>query len=166
MDALRAGRAFVVHGDLVDALEVSVRGDGGGNAPATLGEQLRVGRGENVHVQIRISPRRRPNAIGDVPVLRRVDVISGPITGPVSDRDTQVAPETGVVQSFEVRGNGQIVLNHVFRRVDRSFYLRLRGTDGNVSAPGSIEPRQDPVGNSDPWTDLWFYSNPVFVTVG
>ncbi|MGY1685048.1 CehA/McbA family metallohydrolase [Geodermatophilus sp. SYSU D00867] len=165
MDGLRAGRAFVVHGDLVDALEVSVRGDGG-DAPATLGEQLRVGRGENVHVQVRITPRRRPNAHGDVPVLRRVDLISGPITGPVADRDTQTAPETAVVESFEVRGNGQVVVNHVFRRVDRPFYLRLRGTDGNFSAPGSIEPRQDPDGNSDPWTDLWFYSNPVFVTVG
>lgn len=166
MDALRAGRAFVVHGDLVDGLEVTVRGNGGGKAPGTLGEQVRVGRGENVHVQIRITPRRRPNAHGDVPVLRRVDLISGPVTGPAADRDTQTAPGTAVVESFEVRGTGQIVLNHVFRRVDGPFYLRLRGTDGNVSAPGSIEPRQDPVGTSDPWTDLWFYSNPVFVTVG
>lgn len=166
MNGLRTGRAFVVHGDLIDALEVSVRGNGGGKAPATLGEQLRVGRGENVQMQIRISPRHRPNANGDVPVLRRVDLISGPITGPVTDRDAQAAAETGVVRSFEVHGSGEIVLNHTFRRVDRSFYLRLRGTDGNVSAPGSIEPRQDPVGNSDPWTDLWFYSNPVFVTVG
>ncbi len=166
MDALRAGRAFVVHGDLIDALEVTVKGDGGRRAPATLGEQVRVDRGENVQVQIRITPRRRPNANGDVPELRRVDLITGPITGPVTDRDTQTAPETRVEQSFEVRGNGKIVLNHTFRRVDRPFFLRLRGTDGNVSAPGSIEPRQDPAGNSDPWADLWFYSNPVFVTVG
>ncbi|MGY1737570.1 PHP domain-containing protein [Geodermatophilus sp. SYSU D00684] len=166
MDGLRAGRAFVVHGDLIDGLEVTVRGDGGGNAPGTLGEQVRVGRGENVHVQIRITQRRQPNAHGDVPQLRRVDLITGPVTGPAADRDTQAAPETRVAESFEVRGNGQVVINHVIRRVDRSFYLRLRGTDGNVSAPGSIEPRQDPVGNSDPWTDLWFYSNPVFVTVG
>ncbi|MGY1829160.1 PHP domain-containing protein [Geodermatophilus sp. SYSU D01180] len=166
MDGLRAGRAFVVHGDLIDGLEVTVRGDGGGNAPGTLGEQVRVGRGENVHVQIRITQRRQPNAHGDVPQLRRVDLITGPVTGPAADRDTQAAPETRVAESFEVRGNGQVVINHVIRRVDRSFYLRLRGTDGNVSAPGSIEPRQDPVGDSDPWTDLWFYSNPVFVTVG
>ncbi len=165
MDGLRAGRAFVVHGDLVDALEVTVRGAGGGNAPGTLGEQVRVGRGEDVQVQIRITPRRRPNANGDVPVLRRVDLIAGPVTGPAADRDTQTAPDTTVVQSFEVRGRGQVVLDHTFRRVDRPFYLRLRGTDGNFSAPGSIEPRLDPAGNSDPWTDLWFYSNPVFVTV-
>jgi hypothetical protein len=164
MDALRAGRAFVVHGDLVDALEVTVRGDGR-SAPCTLGERVRVRRGGDVRVQIRITPRRRPNANGDVPVLRRVDVISGPVTGPAADRDTQTAPETAVTQSFEVRGRGQVVLEHTFRRVDRSFYLRLRGTDGNVSAPGSIEPRQDPAGNSDPWADLWFYANPVFVTV-
>ncbi len=166
MDGLRAGRAFVVHGDLVDMVEVTVRGDRGDHAPCTLGEQLRVQRGDDVRVQIRITPRRRPNANGDVPVLRRVDLITGAVTGAAADRDAQSAPETRVAQSFEVGRDGRIVLEHVIRRVDRSFYLRLRGTDGNVSAPGSIEPRQDPVGNSDPWSDLWFYSNPVFVTVG
>ncbi|SNR87584.1 PHP domain-containing protein [Blastococcus mobilis] len=165
MDALRAGRVWVGHGDLIDGLVVTVRGSGGSNPPGTLGEKVTVGRGEDVHLQVRITPRRTPNAHGDVPRLARVDLISGPVTGPTGDRDAMSAPATGVTKSFEVRGGGEMVINHVFRAVDRSFYLRLRGTDGNVSAPGSIEPRQDPVGNSDPWQDLWFYANPVFVDV-
>jgi len=37
--------------------------------------------------------------------------------------------------------------------------LRVRGTGG--SEP---EPEPDPRGE-DPWTDLWFYSNPIFVHV-
>jgi hypothetical protein len=166
MDALRAGRVWVGHGDLIDGLVVTVRGSGGDSAPGTLGEKVRVRRGEDVHLQVRITPRRKANAHGDVPSLRRVDLITGLVTGPSADRDAMTAPATAVAKSFEVGGNhGEIVINHVFRRVDRPFYLRLRGTDGNVSQPGSIEPRMDPAGNSDPWQDLWFYANPVFVDV-
>jgi hypothetical protein len=43
--------------------------------------------------------------------------------------------------------------------VTRNMYLRVRGT-----STGEIEPTMDPIGES-PWTDLWFYSNPVFIEV-
>lgn len=49
-------------------------------------------------------------------------------------------------------------------------YVRLRGTDGNRSAVGlrgaSVDPAGpavDVLGDADPWKDLWFYSNPVWV---
>jgi hypothetical protein len=49
-------------------------------------------------------------------------------------------------------------------------YLRLRGTDGNRSAVGAMGAAVDPagpaldvVGDADPWRDLWFYTNPVWV---
>ncbi|WNV76913.1 PHP domain-containing protein [Geodermatophilus sp. DSM 44513] len=165
MDAMRAGRVWVGHGDLIDGLQVTVSGADRWHHAGTLGEQVQVHRGEDVRLKARIRPRRTPNANGDVPRLRRVDVVAGPMTGPAADPDTLAAPGTRVVGSYEVGGTDEIVVEHVFRRVEEPFYLRLRGTDGNVSAPGSIEPRQDPVGNSDPWLDLWFYSNPVFVRV-
>jgi len=57
------------------------------------------------------------------------------------------------------------VFQHTFRNVRDPFYVRLRGTDGNVHAAGSLEPRMDPAGGVDPWSDLWTYSNPVFVDV-
>jgi hypothetical protein len=38
-------------------------------------------------------------------------------------------------------------------------YLRVRGTNGD-----EMEPEPDPRGE-DPWTDLWFYSNPIFISV-
>ncbi|MFD0599218.1 hypothetical protein ACFQZ4_48640 [Catellatospora coxensis] len=66
--------------------------------------------------------------------------------------------------SFEAE-RGPVRLVHRFTDVRRPFYVRLRGTDGNHSAPGSIEPRPDPTGDADPWQDLWFYTNPVFVAV-
>ncbi|MDP5073200.1 MAG: hypothetical protein NWQ61_04705, partial [OM182 bacterium] len=36
---------------------------------------------------------------------------------------------------------------------------RLRGTNGE-----ELEPTLDEIGE-DPWSDLWFYSNPIFVKV-
>lgn len=71
-----------------------------------------------------------------------------------------------MVRSFEVAApRGAVVeFEHTFAGVREPFYLRLRGTDGNYSRPGSIEPRVDPIGNAEPWDDLWCYSNPVFVS--
>ena len=70
-----------------------------------------------------------------------------------------------MVASYEVAACGpEVVVQHTFRAVKAPFYLRVRGTDGRRSVPGSIEPAPDP-GGVDPWTDLWFYAKPVFVDV-
>jgi hypothetical protein len=52
------------------------------------------------------------------------------------------------------------------------FYIRLRGTDGKRPQPGFLGANIDPAGpaidqpgNADPWEDLWFYTNPIFVGV-
>jgi len=43
--------------------------------------------------------------------------------------------------------------------VDRPLYVRVRGTN-----TGELEPAVDPP-DENPWADLWFYSNPVFVDI-
>lgn len=114
-----------------------------------------------------------PNYHGDLPTLARVDVIAGGVTGPVADLDTFTAPTARVVRSFDVgRKRGRVVLHHRFKDVEASFYVRIRGTDGHFGAPGAINPaadpegpRMDPMGDADPWADLWFYANPIFVDV-
>ncbi|MEU8001490.1 histidinol-phosphatase [Catellatospora sp. NPDC049111] len=165
MRALRAGRIWVDHGQLIDSLDVSVGGSRR-HPRGTLGEVVTASRGDSVEVTVRIGLPSRPNNNGDTPRLRRVDLIAGPVTGAAADRDTLTAPGTRVVKSFEIsQRTGTVELTYRFRKVDEPFYLRLRGTDGRYSATGSIEPRLDPPGAADPWTDLWFYSNPVFVAV-
>jgi hypothetical protein len=106
-----------------------------------------------------------------VPTLARVDVIEGAVTGAVSDRDTFATPNTKVVKSFEVnKSTGSVRLTYSLGRVDQPLYVRLRGTDGNRSAVGlngaavdPVGPAIDVVGDADPWKDLWFYSNPIWV---
>ncbi|HEX8632228.1 MAG TPA: histidinol-phosphatase, partial [Catenuloplanes sp.] len=112
-----------------------------------------------------------PNWAQFVPVLQRVDVIVGAVTGPAGDRDAMTAPQTAMAKSFDVaRGTGRVTFTHSFGPVDAPFYLRLRGTDGNRTGPGprgaGIDPGgplMDTMGNADPWTDLWFYANPIWV---
>ncbi|GHJ42786.1 histidinol-phosphatase [Catellatospora sp. TT07R-123] len=165
MRGLRAGRIWVDHGQLVDTVDVSVGGDRGAHRGG-LGEVVTVRRGETVEATVTIDLRRERNHHGDQPRLRRVDIIAGPVTGQPGDRDAMAAPDTAVAGSYEIsQRTGTVTVTHDFRAVDSSFYLRVRGTNGEHHASGSIEPRQDPKGDADPWDDLWFYTNPVFVQV-
>ena len=50
-----------------------------------------------------------------------------------------------------------IEISYTLKDVDKDSYIRLRGTNTD-----QLEPETDPRGE-DPWTDLWFYSNPVFI---
>ena len=112
-----------------------------------------------------------PNWRQFVPVLKRVDVIVGTVTGPVADKDSFTAPDTRVVKSYEVSaGARRVSVTYHLGRLDKPFYVRVRGTDGNRSQPGlmgaSIDPygpRLDVIGDADPWGDLWFYTNPIWV---
>nr|WP_042180910.1 twin-arginine translocation signal domain-containing protein [Kibdelosporangium sp. MJ126-NF4] len=161
--ALRDGRVWVTHGGLVDNLEVSAYGDG---QFATYGGRIRVRRGSSVTVVIVARLACRPNGSGSIPTLRRIDLIQGHVTGTAAP-DAATAPATRVAQSFEPRWwpGHTVLFQHTFRNVRAPFYARVRGTDGNRHSAGGIEPVADVVGDSDPFRDMWCYTNPVFVDV-
>ncbi|MFJ8590972.1 PHP domain-containing protein [Streptomyces sp. NPDC093598] len=168
MDGIRAGRVWVDHGQLVDSVDVRVTG---GGRWATLGGALHVKKGTKVTLTVAVAPAGGPNWAGFLPDLARVDVIQGDVTGPVADRDTFTAPTAKVVKAYDVsKSTGVIRLTLELGRVEKPVYVRLRGTDGNRSAVGAMGAAVDPagpaldvVGDADPWRDLWFYTNPVWV---
>jgi hypothetical protein len=168
MDGIRAGRIWVDHGQLISALDVRLSG---GGRWATLGGALHVKKGTRVTLTVDVALAGGPNWAGFVPTLARVDVIQGDVTGEARDKDTFTAPTARVVTSYEVnKSTGTVRLTHDLGRVDRPVYVRLRGTDGNRTAVGPMGAAVDPagpaidvVGDADPWRDLWFYSNPVWV---
>ncbi|GAA4462809.1 PHP domain-containing protein [Phytohabitans houttuyneae] len=173
MDGIRSGRVWVDHGGLISGLDVRARvaGDRRPGSGTPLGGVMRVRRGTKVELTIDIDLANGPNWAQFVPVLARVDVIAGSVTGAVSDRDTFTAPDTKVVKSFEVnKATGKASFTYSFGRVDQPFYVRVRGTDGKRSAPGLLGaavdpsgPAMDVIGDADPWLDLWFYGNPIWV---
>ncbi len=168
MDGIRAGRIWVDHGQLLSGLDVRVSG---GSRWATLGGALHVKKGTKVTLTVDVALAGGPNWAGFVPTLARVDVIQGDVTGEVEDKDTFTAPTAKVVKSYEVNKNtGTVRLTYELGRVDRPLYVRLRGSDGKRTAVGAMGAAVDPagpaidvVGDADPWQDLWFYSNPVWV---
>ncbi|MFE6826339.1 PHP domain-containing protein [Streptomyces sp. NPDC057690] len=168
MDGIRAGRIWVDHGRLLSGLDVRVSG---GSRWATLGGALHVKKGTKVTLTVDVALAGGANWAGFTPELARVDVIQGDVTGPVSDQDTFTAPTAKVVRTYEVnKSSGTVRLTYDLGRVDRPVYVRLRGSDGNRSAVGAMGAAVDPagpaidvVGDADPWADLWFYTNPVWV---
>jgi hypothetical protein len=168
MEGLRAGRVWVDHGGLLESLDVRLVA-GGQEVP--LGGVLTAPRGSQVRLRIRIRPAQLPNWSQFVPRLAKVDVIRGAVTGPAQNRDTFTAPETRVVRSFDVSGDSDVVtLSYALGRLDEGFYVRLRGSDGKRLAAGlrgrSVDPSGpalDVIGDADPWADLWFYTNPMWV---
>jgi hypothetical protein len=175
MKGLRAGRVWVDHGALLRGLDVRVReaGDRRHDRGTPLGGVAAPRRGTRLELVIDIDLATTPNWAQVVPVLARVDVIVGQVTGPVTNPDTFTTPDTRVVQAFEVGSgadSGRVSFTYPLGRADQPYYVRIRGTDGLRSAPGLLGPDVDPhgpamdvVGNADPWGDLWFYTNPIFV---
>lgn len=172
LDGVRNGRMFVTTGDLINVLDVTAsfagRGhesdkDRSGNS-ASIGETLKLPRGRrDVEVEISFSSPREANPNGDRPKVNRVDLIAGEITGPVANRSQDTNPTTRVVERFErsdwKRKGDRMVIRYTLRNVQEDSYIRVRGTNTN-----ELEPQPDPRGE-DPWSDLWFYSNPVFLSV-
>ncbi|MFC7493418.1 MULTISPECIES: hypothetical protein [unclassified Nocardioides] len=161
MEGLRSGRVFVTTGDLVTGLDVTASN---GRQTAAVGETVTVtdSRSNDVDIEVRFTPLHGENANGDRPEMNRVDVIVGDITGPVSDRSAASNPTTKVVARYgrsDFRSSGrQQVVRFTLRDVTKDCYIRVRGTSTD-----EMEPAAD--GLESPWEDLWFYSNPVFVTV-
>lgn len=158
LDGIRHGRVFVTLGDLISELDVSASG---GGQSAEIGGSLQVKSGTDVDVTIRFLDPSGLNAGERDPAVARVDLIMGQVTGPVSDRTTDTNPTTQVVARFteaDWRSEGAYrVINYRLEKVETDSYLRVRGTNGT-----ELEPSPDPAGEN-PWSDLWFYANPVFL---
>ena len=173
MAGLRAGRVWLDHGHLLDGLDVRLKRDCDAGPGVTLGGRLRVRKGEKITLYVTVTTASRANPQGILPELAHVDVIRGAVRGPVTDRDGWKAPDTKVVETKDVSGRkGTYTLRIPLTAGDESFYVRLRGSDGNRHGAGYLGAAIDPngpiphePGNGDPWTDTWFYSNPVFVDV-
>lgn len=160
IEGIRQGRVFVTLGDLVSEVWVTLRS---GDDEATLGEALEIAPGADVAVEIRVRDPAGPNHGGRTPSVSRIDLITGEVHGLVEDPTTDTNPSTRVAHRFDAtewQADGEwLVMAHVLEGVHHDGYLRLRGTNGS-----ELEPAPDPPGE-DPWADLWFYTNPIFIEV-
>ena len=159
--ALRAGKVFVTTGDLVSELYVSVATEAGHTA--AIGGTLQIRAGEIATVTIRLRDPDGKNSHGDRPTVSRVDLIAGDSAGTQAGANPNRNPSARIIRRFSAgdwtREGEFLTMTERLQDADRDLYLRVRGTNGN-----QLEPDPDPSGE-DPWNDLWFYSNPVFLLV-
>ena len=160
INGIRNGRVFVTLGDLISELYVTASS---ASEEANIGGTLSVESGSDVEVTIRFLDPDTLNAGGQNPSVERVDLIVGEVTGPVTDRTTDTNPTTRAEARFsleerDIDGHYREI-TYLLKDVDANSYIRIRGTNGE-----ELEPGVDPAGE-DPWSDLWFYSNPIFIEV-
>lgn len=160
MDGIRNGRVFVTLGDLISELDITVSV---GHHTAYIGGSIHIEPGEDIDVTIRFKDPDNLNAWKQNPIVSRVDLIIGEITGPVTDRDASTNPTTRVLERFTkndwvVDGEYRLI-TYTIKNLNKESYLRVRGTNGD-----ELEPEEDARGES-PWKDLWFYSNPLFIEI-
>jgi hypothetical protein len=165
LDGLRHGRIFVVTGDLISALDVKAF-TGKTRAPksqAEIGGTLNVKAGQDVNLSLTIRDPAGANFGGRTPELARVDIIMGDVTVGQSDPNLDRNPSTRVIARLtptEWKRDGEIITaTYLVPKVSKNSYIRFRGTNTQ-----ELEPAPDPDGEN-PWDDLWFYSNPIFVQV-
>ncbi|MEX2257142.1 MAG: hypothetical protein WD672_00410 [Woeseia sp.] len=162
LEALRRGRIFVTTGDLIAELYVDVTDINGGSGSAQIGNTVTLSTHGEIEVRIRALDPLGTNHNGDSPEVARIDLIVGQVTGPSEDRTRDTNESTTVVKRFSAsdwRRDGEILdMSHTLS-VSGAIYIRVRGTNTN-----ELEPENDP-SDENPWSDLWFYSNPVFVKI-
>ncbi|MBZ9752889.1 hypothetical protein K7W42_18785 [Deinococcus sp. HMF7604] len=160
LDGLRSGRTFVTSGDLISELDVTAST---GPSSAATGGTLKLGGAKDVTVTIRLRDPAGKNFHNDAPEVKRVDLIVGRVTGKVASAqyDSDTNPTTTVerrLSAADWKREGEIVtMTYTLKNVSADMYVRVRGTTTDQQ-----EPAADPKGEN-PWADLWFYSNPIFI---
>ncbi|CAH1054310.1 S-layer homology domain-containing protein [Paenibacillus pseudetheri] len=185
VDGMRSGKSFSVFGDLINALEFNVSGDG---QEEEMGGELDVKQGDDLELTIRFkSPQQNNN--GDAVKVDHVDLISGEVNGKVdsgSPEYTKATNDTTKVlkrftsEEWTTDAEGYNVIKYKVGAADKDRYFRLRGTNLGTDVAGETvngEPQIDPKNNTVDnltrfeeintrnYSDMWFYSNPIFVDV-
>lgn len=189
-DALRSGNSFVVHGDLINALDFRAQYR---NAFATMGQALTMKRGDTLKLKIRFkSPALNNNH--DPVMLDHIDLIAGDVTGIVSPDSPDYTKDTNettrIIATFTSRDwerdeDGWYTMVYHLKNMQKNMYFRLRGTNLPPNTPCETDSEGNPLIDraddelnpgcewffatydkaSEAWRDLWFYSNPIFVNV-
>jgi hypothetical protein len=184
-DAMRSGDAFFVHGDLINALEFKAESR---FKVVSMGGELTIKNRRWSKEPLVLKIKFKSPAVnnhGDIPLVNHVDLIAGKILGEVDplspDYRKATNESTKVIATFTAADwhtdrQGYHVITYRIRDLDDSTYFRLRGTNlapntpnetdglGNPLADRMINTSAGPAAQAEAvWTDLWFYSNPIFV---
>jgi len=194
VEGLRSGNNWVVSGDLIDSLIFTVettdnRAVMGSTLFIKAGEPVLItvrARDPNCNNHNTYSNYRNPE-------LDHIDLIVGEVNGPIPPSDpgytTDTVATTRVIARFDRTGgttdsngltsrkwkqtnDGWVEMAFEINSIGRPLYFRLRGTNHGLNIPDETDENGNPLNDTlvgennaeKAFADLWFYSNPVFVT--
>ena len=188
INGLRSGNTFIVTGDLIAGLNFNIAG-------ATMGQICKPPKNSvklTIEVLDPETPNFNTYSNYTNPKLDHIDLIAGKVTGLISPSSSDYTKDsvttTKVIARFDATGgtkdaNGIISLRwkdcgNGWKRityetdVEDKMYFRLRGTNHTLSTLGESDaygnPLADVAGDNNAekaFSDLWFYSNPIFVEI-
>ncbi len=186
IDGMRSGNTFIVTGDLITDLDFRVEG-------TMMGQTLETARKiVNIEIKVRDPDDANFNTYSDYqnPGLDHIDLIAGRVSGLIPpddpDYETDHVSTTRVIARFDANGGTRDANGLESRKwkgrgdgwkmiscqveVEGDMYVRIRGTNHPLDTPGELDgtgnPLPDIAGESSAakaFSDLWFYSNPVFI---
>ncbi|WP_084165547.1 S-layer homology domain-containing protein [Paenibacillus massiliensis] len=185
VEGMRSGKSFSATGDLINALDFSIQS---AESMKEMGGELEVAAGDEMELKIRFkSPNQNNN--GDPVQVDHVDLIVGNVTGPVepgtaaynkATNDTTKVLKRFTSADWVTDAEGYNTITYPVGPASENQYFRLRGTNLGTDVPGEtsngeplLDQKNTTVDNETRFTqindrnysDLWFYSNPIFVNV-
>lgn len=106
-----------------------------------------------LQVELRVRQPARPNANGERPSLDHVELIVGHA---VDGSPPRMDVKRLAVGDLKREGEW-LAASWKIQSPPHGGFVRARGTSSVEEAPSAD------VAGEDPWKDLWFYSNPVFL---
>ncbi|NEW85481.1 MAG: hypothetical protein GZ094_24395 [Mariniphaga sp.] len=188
-DGLRSGNVFVVTGDLIDALDFTIKGKTIGQTATITGNSASI----SILVHDPSTPNNNTYGILTNPELNHIDVIAGKVTGKIAPTDSKysvddVTSTTNVIARFDAvgsisdtkgivsrrwedLGNGWKKINFDYSEITGNMYFRLRGSNIGLNVASQTDGSGNPLADDlmapntaeKTFADLWFYSNPIFV---
>ncbi len=186
IDAMRSGNTFIVTGELITSLNFRVEGATMGETAETRNKKVKV------EISVFDPETPNFNTFSDYtnPKLDHIDLIAGVISGMISPESPDYGKEnvstTKVIARFDAKGGSKDLDGIISQKWTDSgngwkkmayetdpgvhMYFRLRGTNHSLGVHDELDeagnPLPDIAGDNTAaiaFSDLWFYSNPVFV---
>jgi hypothetical protein len=186
IDGLRSGNSWVVTGDLIDSLDFRINGEPMGSTVTTNQNLI------TITILVRDPDTNNFNSYSDYknPVLDHIDLIAARISSKIAPGSPEYSQETNpmtrVMARFDSSGTvrdsnrlaskkWEVLPNGIKKMsltllVSSDMYFRLRGTNHKLNVENETDGKGNPLPDNlyknnaaAAFSDLWFYSNPIFV---
>lgn len=186
INGLRSGNTFIATGGLITAMDYKIEG-------TMMGQTLKTGKNKVfIEISVYDPETPNFNTFSDYtnPKLDHIDIIAGEVTGIISEDSPDYSKDnvstTRTIARFDAVGgttdsNGLVSSKWTDQGngwkkitcqadVKGNMYFRLRGTNNPLNTTGEVDASGNPLPDfagentaAKAFSDLWFYSNPVFV---